>query len=504
DRATQIAGPGFDASVWELWPYLTAGASIHIPDDDTRASPSQLRDWLVSKAITIAFLPTPLAESVLALEWPGETVLRTLLTGGDKLHLPPPPGLPFALINNYGPTEYTVVTTSGLVPPNASVDKAPSIGRPVANTQLYLLDPHLQPVPVGVPGELHVGGAGLARGYLNRPELTAEKFIEVNSEHAERSVNSVHRSLFTASRTTRLYKTGDLCRYRPDGNVEFLGRLDHQVKIRGFRVELGEIENVLRGHAAVQDVAAWVWEEAGSKRLVAYVVPAAEVSAAELRAFLQGKLPDHMIPTAFVMLEALPLTANGKVDRKALPAPDWTPAERNYIAPRTPKEETLAAIWSQLLSLKQVGTGDNFFELGGDSILSIQVIARANQAGLCLTPRQLFEHPTIAGLAAVAGTTQIIHAEQGLVTGEVPLTPIQRWFFEQEFAGPYHWNQSVLLEVRQPLDRVKLEAAVRQLLAHHDSLRSRFEHVEAGWQQNIVAPGEETPLDWFDLTSLSN
>jgi amino acid adenylation domain-containing protein/non-ribosomal peptide synthase protein (TIGR01720 family) len=472
DRATQIAGPGFDASVWELWPYLTAGASIHIPDDDTRASPSQLRDWLVSQAITIAFLPTPLAESVLALEWPKETALRTLLTGGDKLHVAPPPTLPFALINNYGPTEYTVVTTSGPVPPSASVDKAPSIGRAIANTQLYLLDSHLQPVPVGVPGELHIGGAGLARGYLNRPELTAEKFIEIR-ELENSPILRLRSGQF--SQSPILYKTGDLARYLPNGEIEFLGRIDHQVKIRGFRVELGEIENVLRGHAAVQDAAAWVWEEAGNKRLAAYVVPAAAVSAADLRAFLQGKLPDHMIPSAFVMLDALPLTPNGKVDRKALPVPDWTPAERNYIAPRTPKEETLAAIWSQLLNLKQVGTGDNFFELGGDSILSIQVIARANQAGLTLTPRQLFEHPTIAGLAAVAGATQVIHAEQGLVAGEVPLTPIQRWFFEQEFAGQHHWNQSVLLEVRQPLDRAKLEAAIQQLLTHHDALRLRFE-----------------------------
>ncbi|OYD96045.1 non-ribosomal peptide synthetase, partial [Nostoc sp. 'Peltigera membranacea cyanobiont' 232] len=227
DRATQLAGVAFDAAVWEVWPYLTCGASVYLPNEEIRIAPLQLRDWLVSKAITISFLPTPLAESILLLDWPKNVALRTLLTGGDKLHHYPANSLPFKLVNNYGPTENTVVATSGLVPVKEQFDSSPAIGRPIANTQIYLLDANLQPVPIGAPGELHISGAGLARNYLNRPDLTNEKFIA---------------NPFSQESGARLYKTGDLARYLDNGEIEYLGRIDRQVKIHGFRIELGEIE----------------------------------------------------------------------------------------------------------------------------------------------------------------------------------------------------------------------------------------------------------------------
>jgi amino acid adenylation domain-containing protein/FkbM family methyltransferase len=278
DRATQLTSPAFDATGWELWPYLTIGASVHLPDEDTRVAPMLLRDWLVSQGITIAFLPTPLAESVMALEWPSTTSLRLLLTGADTLHHYPSPALPFAVINNYGPTETTVVATFGYVPPTANPDMPPPIGRPIANTQVYILDEHLLQVPIGVPGELYIGGVGVAQGYLNRPELIAERFIP---------------NPFSHEPDARLYKTGDLTRYLPDGQVAFLGRADHQVKIRGFRVELGEIEAILNQHPAVQQGVVIAREDMpGEKRLVAYVVTDQQMAPMSEQQFFQ--LPNHL------------------------------------------------------------------------------------------------------------------------------------------------------------------------------------------------------------------
>ncbi len=493
DRVSQIAGPGFDASVWEVWSNLAAGASIHIPDDETRALPLRLRDWLVSKMITFSFVPTPLAENMLALEWPQDLALRALWTGGDKLHHHPSPSLVYDFVNNYGPTEDTVIATSGVVPPKESVESAPSIGRPIANTQIYLLDACLQPVPMGVPGELHIGGTGLARGYLNRPELTAERFIP---------------NPFSSEPGARLYKTGDLARYLPDGTIEFLGRTDHQVKVRGFRIELGEIEAVLEGHSAVRKAIVLAREDApGDKRLVAYFVPARESvpGVSELRSFLKEKLPTYMVPSAFIALDTFPLTPNGKVDRQALPAPHQARPEldSDYVAPHTSEEETLADIWAQLLGVEQVGLHDNFFELGGDSILGIQAIARANQVGLHLTPRQLFESPTVGELAAVAGKGVVVQAEQGIIEGPVHLTPIQKWFFEQNLAEPQHWNQALILEVKQPLNPSLLERALRHLIEHHDALRLRFEHGASDWQQVNVGAHGGILFEWIDLSGLS-
>ncbi|MEH2127083.1 non-ribosomal peptide synthase/polyketide synthase [Nostoc sp.] len=414
DKATQLAGTGFDAAAWELWPYLTAGASIYLVKSDILASPVNLRDWLISQKITISFVPTPVTQELLSLEWTTESLaLRYILTGGDKLNQYPPASVPFQVVNNYGPTENTVVTTSGLVVAKDQEQISPSIGRPIDNTHIYILDKYLQPVPIGVPGELHIGGAGLARGYLNRPELTQEKFIPNPFEKAEGrwslSVAEVRQIAFSISPWekvggSKLYKTGDLARYLPDGNIEYLGRIDNQIKIRGFRIELGEIEAILSQHPGVRENAVVAREDIpGEKRLIAYFVPQLEQTPTinELRIFLKEKLPQYMVPSAFVRLEFLPLTPNGKVDRKALPIPDSHNTQAvSFVAPRTSVEKVLADIWANVLHLKQVGVLDNFFELGGHSLSTIRVMSQVNETFQINLPlRHLFTAPTVAELA---------------------------------------------------------------------------------------------------------
>lgn len=387
DRATQIASPAFDAAGWELWPYLTAGASVYLPDEDTRTSAVLLRDWLVSRGITMAFLPTPLAESAMGLEWPSTTALRFLLTGGDVLRRYPPPGLPFAVINNYGPTETTVVATSGRVQEaEAGVDGFPAIGSPIANTRIYILDGCLQPVPRGTPGELYIGGVSVGRGYLNRPELTAERFLP---------------DPFADGPGAYMYRTGDLARFLPDGQIAFMGRIDQQIKIRGYRIEPDEIVSVLNGHPAVQASLVVAREDVpGDKRLVAYIVlvPGVPVTASSLRELLAAHLPDYMIPSALVQLEALPLTTNGKVDRTALPAPDAanTMVDEIVSAPATPTEKRLVGLVAPLLGLERIGVDDNFFLLGGSSLMGAQLIMQVSESfGVGLTLRTLFANPTI-------------------------------------------------------------------------------------------------------------
>jgi amino acid adenylation domain-containing protein len=388
DRATQLASPAFDATGWELWPYLTAGAAVYLPDEETRLSPCLLHDWLLRQQITISFLPTILAEELLQLEWPRATSLRYLLTGADMLQHYPPASLPFAFINNYGPTEATVVATSGQIFPQEAPSGPPSIGRPIANTQIYILDEQLRPVSAGQSGELYIGGAGLAKGYLNRPELTAERFIAHPFEPGK-----------------RLYRTGDLACYLPDGQIAFLGRADHQIKLRGYRIEPNEIVSVLNAHPAVQMSVVVAREDTpGNKRLVAYVVlaPGSSISANALREALATTLPDYMIPSVFVQLETLPQTSNGKIDRAALPAPDdaCLLPEEESAGPTTPVEEQLVEIVAALLGLAQVGVDDNFFMLGGHSLLGTQLIARiAETFAVELPLRRLFEAPTVRLLA---------------------------------------------------------------------------------------------------------
>lgn len=394
DRASHLAAVGFDASVWETWPYLTAGASLHLPDDDTRVTPERLRDWLVTEEITICFLPTVLAERAMTLAWPSNTALRFLLTGADTLHCYPPAGVPFKVINNYGPTECTVVATSGTVEPGVCRDTLPTIGLPIANTTVYVLDEKLQRVPEGTAGELYIGGAGVARGYLNRPELTAERFIQNPFRHP-----------FEKNRSERLYRTGDIARYLPNGEIAYVGRVDDQIKVMGYRIEPNEIVAMLNRHAAVQASVVVARDIAGNeKQLAAYVVlkVEAQLTAEDLRAFLREELPDYMVPSIFVQLESLPSTQNGKVDRSALPAPDAdnTLWDEVFTGPRTPIEERLAVMLSSLLGIEAVSVNDNFFLLGGHSLLGTQLIGQIRGAfGVDLALRSLFDAPTIAELA---------------------------------------------------------------------------------------------------------
>jgi amino acid adenylation domain-containing protein len=391
DRATQLASQGFDAAVWELWPYLTAGGSIHFVAEAVRTEPERLRDWIDDHKISISFVPTPMAEHILKLQWPANTSLRLLLTGADRLRYYPPVSLPFSVVNNYGPTECTVVATSGTVQKESGSVTFPPIGQPIANTQIYILDSELRPVTDGQPGELHIAGTGLARGYLNQPDLTAEKFIA---------------NPFSNNPGDRLYKTGDMGRLLPDGQIEFLGRADDQVKIRGYRIELNEIIRVLNQHPAVQDsVVTASADDSGDNRLVAYIVsnttPAPTIL--DLRAFLANALPEYMLPAAFVQLGALPIGPNGKVDRSALPAPDVgnRMLDDSYVAPNSPTERLIANILAKLLGLERVGIHDNFFLLGGNSLLGTQVIAQIrSHFDVDLTLLSLFDHPTVSGIAA--------------------------------------------------------------------------------------------------------
>ncbi|HLL70296.1 MAG TPA: amino acid adenylation domain-containing protein [Pyrinomonadaceae bacterium] len=509
-----------DSSVTAIYPPLVAGGTLHLLARERTASAEAMSDYFTRHPIDcLKIAPSHLAALQAAAARPEQLLpRRALVLGGEVSHWAYVRELqamhaPCELFNHYGPTETTVGVTTYRIHRDAAPETknatktgdAPEaisatvpIGRPLANTRTYILDRHMQPVPAGVPGELFIGGDCLARGYLNRPELTAEKFIP---------------DPFSGRAGARLYRTGDLARFLPDGNIEFLGRLDTQVKIRGFRIELGEIEATLSEHPSIREALVLTYDDNGgngsdggnNKRLVAYAVAEAgqTTAPAELRGFLKEKLPDYMLPSAFVMLDALPLTPHGKFDRRALPAPAFerSDAAETFVAPRTATERRLAEIWSQVLGVGNVGVDDNFFELGGDSILSIQIIARANQAGLRLTPKQLFQYQTIAGLASVVGTTNAVEAEQGIVTGNVPLTPIQRLFFEHNASTPHHYNQAVLLEAKEPLDADLLKQTIAHLLLHHDALNLRFMRVQEGWQQFNAAHEGETPFHRFDLSA---
>lgn len=390
DRASLLASVGFDAAVWELWPYLAAGASVHIPEESVRNQVEPLRDWLVVQKITVSFVPTPLAELLIQVDWPEASGLRILLTGADTLHRRPVKGLPFTLVNNYGPTECTVVATSGTVAPAEADSKQPSIGRAIARTQIYILDEQKRPAPKGTAGELYIGGAGLARGYRNRSELTAEKFVP--------------NPFINGGGSACLFRTGDRARVLANGEIEFLGRFDDQVKIRGYRVELDEISSVLDSHPDVKASAVAVAGGAGEeKRLIAYLVLASESrpTANVFREHLQSRVPDYMIPAAFVRVDELPLTNNGKVDRVALPASkgDALP-EEEYVAPRSLVEQRLAELIAPLLHVERVGANDNFFLLGGHSLLGTQLLTRISETfGVELSLLTIFDHPTLAGMS---------------------------------------------------------------------------------------------------------
>ncbi|MHC5853062.1 amino acid adenylation domain-containing protein [Nostoc sp.] len=497
DKVLQKTPFSFDASVWEFYAPLLVGAQLVMARPGGHQDSDYLIQAIIEQHITTLQLVPSLLQMLLAhggIE--NCQSLKRVFCGGEALPVALQErffaNLDAELHNLYGPTETCIDVISWTCKRGINQQVVP-IGRPIANTQIYLLDSRGQPVPVGIPGELHISSEQLARGYLNRPELTAEKFIP---------------NPFGDQLGVRLYKTGDLARYLPNGDIEYLGRIDNQIKIRGFRIELGEIETVINQHPLVEKTVVVVRSDlVNSQRLIAYVVPISEQmpTIAELRGFLEIKLPKYMVPAAFVMLETLPLTPNGKVDRNALPAPDTARPEldKELVAPRNFVEAKLAEIWAGVLGVDKVGIFDNFFELGGDSILAIVVITRANKAGLQLTTKQLFQHQTVADLATVAVTKKVYQAEQGLITGLTSFTPIQYWFFEQNLLEPHHWNQAVLLEVKQILDLAVLEKSLQQLLLHHDALRLRFEQTESGWQQVIASPDVEVPLIHLDFSVLS-
>jgi amino acid adenylation domain-containing protein/non-ribosomal peptide synthase protein (TIGR01720 family) len=481
-----------------IFPALCTGGCLHIISQERATNSEAFADYCDRYSIDCLKIVPSHLKALLAASHPEKILPRKrLILGGealswqfvDKLQQYTPS---CQILNHYGPTEATVGVLTYPIHSTKRHEQSETVplGRPIANTQIYILDPHLNPVPIGVPGELHIGGNSLARSYLNQPDLTRDRFIP----------NPFNEG-------ARLYKTGDLARYLPDGNIEFLGRIDHQVKIHGFRIELAEVESVLRQSPDIRESIVLAREDESGKRLVAYVVPQpqSDFSLTELRNFLKSKLPEYMLPLAFVRLKALPLTPNGKVDRQALPAPDSVrpELEGQFVAPRTPVEESIAGIWTQVLGVDRIGIYDNFFELGGDSIMSIQIIARLNQAGLKLTPKQMFEHPTVAGLAAVADTTPTIRVEQDIVTGALPLTPIQHWFFEQELCEPHHWNQAVLLEAKQALVPDVLKQALQHLLQHHDALRLQFTPTASGWQQVNAGlkQAEAVPFATIDLSN---
>ena len=391
DRASHIAPVGFDAAVMEVWPHLAAGSSVCVANNSTVKAPENLRDWIVNRNITIGFVPTALAEHLMEMEWPSRTSLRLMLTGGDVLHRYPPATLPFQVVNNYGPTECTVVATSGVVPPSIRGDILPPIGRSIRNTSVYVADESGRRVDVGEPGEIWIGGRAVARGYRDASELTAKKFIP---------------DAFDPRPGARVYRTGDRGRLLPDGQIAFLGRIDEQIQLRGFRIEPGEIEARLNEHPSVLESAVTVLRHGpGDDRLTAYVVLAQQCApaASEIRSFLAVRLPEYMIPSEFRQLSSLPVNPHGKVDRGALCHLEsqhlWQ--EDSYVAPRTPIERRLVEIVSPLLRRDNISVEDNFFLLGGHSLLGTQLIARLRDAfGVELSLRFLFESATLASLAS--------------------------------------------------------------------------------------------------------
>jgi amino acid adenylation domain-containing protein len=392
DRASMVASPAFDASVWELWPYLVRGASLHVADSETPRMPRTLRQWIVAQGITIGFVPTPMAEALLGLDWASTSVLRIMLTGGDVLHRRPAKGTPFALVNNYGVTEGTVVTTSGIVAPGDPDGVLPSIGRPILNVEVRVLDQTGEPVPPGAPGELYIGGPSVALGYLHRADLTSERFVT---------------GLSDTGSGARLYRTGDSVRMTEVGEFEFLGRLDQQIAIRGYRIEPEEINAALSTHPDVGQCAVVPFsDERGANRLVAYVVPSSKgvsPSRQGLRDHLSARLPRHMVPADFVEIEALPVTFNGKLDRTALPAPHRVRGRPESAAePRTPTEVVLAEVLGKLLRVQHIGRDDNFFELGGHSLMGAQLIALVqDRFGAELSLLSIFDHPTLSEIASL-------------------------------------------------------------------------------------------------------
>ncbi|MDH0301929.1 MULTISPECIES: non-ribosomal peptide synthetase [unclassified Pseudomonas] len=464
-HTSSLAGFGFDAMAWEIWPALASGAVLHLaPPGEGHEDLDAMLAWWRAQPLDVSFLPTPVAEYAFSHQLEHST-LRTLLIGGDRLRQFNRTQT-FAVVNNYGPTETTVVASSGVLEAGGELH----IGGPVDNARLYVLGSDLQPVPLGVPGELHVGGAGVARGYLNRPALTAERFLD---------------DPFDPRPGARMYRTGDLVRWRGDGTLDYLGRNDDQVKVRGVRIELGEIESRLSGLPGINEAVVLAREDQpGQPRLVAYFTPQPGIEAPSpelLRGQLLAHLPDYMVPVAFVALSALPLTANGKLDRRALPAPERSALfEQAYVAPVGELETALAQLWAQLLQVERVGRHDQFFALGGHSLLAMRMVSQVRlRLGVELALGELFANAELAAVAQVlAGATRsALPAIMPVARAQpLPLSFAQQrlWFLAQLEGGNQAYNVPLALGLRGELDVEALERALLRIVARHETLRSRF------------------------------
>ncbi|KAA8754994.1 non-ribosomal peptide synthase/polyketide synthase [Paenibacillus sp. UASWS1643] len=490
-RLLQLASFSFDVFVGDIARTLYNGGTMVIVPKEDRIDPTRLYGWIRDYAVTVfestPALVVPFMEHVYT-EGLDLSSMQLLITSSDACSvadyrtLQERFGSQFRIINSYGVTE-AAIDSSFYDEPLEKLPKTGSvpIGKAWLNAKFYIVDTNLKPVPIGVLGELVIGGVGVARGYLNRPDLTAEKFVD---------------SPFTAGE--RLYRTGDLARWMPDGNVDFIGRIDNQVKIRGYRIELGEIEAAMKNVAEVrQALVIDRTDEQGQKYLCGYVVVDSSFNLEGLVAHLDAVLPSHMVPSRIMLLDQLPLTPNGKIDRKALPVPEGSiRAEAAYTAPRTPAEKALALVWQSVLGVDQVGTMDNFFALGGDSIKALQVSSRLLQTGYKLVMKDLFHYPTISALSLRLQTAERT-ASQAEVTGEVILTPIQRWFFEQNPVDVHHSNQAIMQFSKQGFDEKALRQVVRQLIVHHDALRTVYRQTENGYTAWNHGAGKSEVL--FDL-----
>ncbi|WP_193075958.1 non-ribosomal peptide synthetase, partial [Pseudomonas sp. FME51] len=496
DRVLQKTAFSFDAAVWEFWLPLLSGAQLHMAPPTLMEDLSGVWDEVERQKITILQLVPSILQALLPYASSQRMAsLRLLCCGGEALSERLVRQLSSSwegpLVNLYGPTEATIDTCCHVCAP----DEVPAIGRPISNGRVHIVDGHMGACPIGCSGELLVAGELLARGYLNRPGLTAERFIPDPFDNSGQGGG-------------RLYRTGDLARYHNDGVIEYAGRIDHQVKIRGFRIELGEIEARLQGHKAVCEAVVIDIDGPGGKQLVSYLVTDTDLSndpgqqaalRITLRDHLKEALPDYMVPAHLLFIEQLPLTPNGKLDRKALPIPDVSQLQQEYVAPQSDLEQQIAAIWADVLKVEKVGLTDNFFELGGDSIISIQVVSRARQSGIRFTPKELFQHQTVQGLASVAkyGEADVLHIDQGPVTGETLLLPIQQYFFEEDIPERHHWNQALLLKPGKALSAVHIEQALQALISHHDALRLSFiQDANQVWTAHYRSTTEQKPTLW--------
>jgi amino acid adenylation domain-containing protein len=499
DRLTWLSGLGFDASVLDLWPALCAGAAVHVPDPLSRLEPERLRDWLLSNRITVAFLSTPMAQQALQLDWPPDAPLRFLLTGGDRLHGRPRPGLPFRLVDNYGPTEVTVLATSGEVaagPGNGEEPRAADIGSAVRGARVHVLDERLRPVVDGV-GELHVAGSGVARGYRGDPALTALRFVPEPDAGRPGS---------------RMYRTGDLAHRLPGGRFEFRGRADGQVKVRGVRIELGDVEAALAAHHSVAQAAAATREVIGRGAwLEAFVVPrpGAGLDVAELAAFMRARLPAPMLPAAIHAVADLPLTPNGKVDRRALLAglePELGPAaERGAAAPRTPEEELLASIWAEVLGGEPLGVDDDLLQAGADSLTAARVLSRLRARTVAgVGVEELFERRTIAAQAALlrrAAPPPVPAPEPGPEPAGLSPAQMGMWLLDQVEPGSAAYRTAFALRLEGRLSVEALGRAIDVVASRHPALRSGFPSGAEG-PRLVIRPHEAVELPLIDLSGL--